>query len=103
MNEFGLPEETMNQILSVFKKHDEILKVKIYGSRAMGNYRIGSDIDLAVYLKDNTDYLFIGSLLYELDELPTPYMFDVTDYYKISHQPLKDHIDEFGKIIYTKV
>lgn len=43
---FGLSEETIEEISSVFKHYDNIDKVVIFGSRAKGNYRSGSDIDL---------------------------------------------------------
>ena len=38
----------------------------------------------------------------ELDELPTPYMFDVTDYKRLSHQGMKDCIDRDGIVFYQR-
>ena len=43
----------------------------------------------------------IGQISHELDELPLPFSFDVKDYKTIKHAPLKEHIDEFGKILYS--
>ena len=49
MNErYGLPEETIAMIAAVFTRHPEVERVILYGSRAKGNYRSGSDIDLAL-------------------------------------------------------
>lgn len=45
MNErYGLPEETIAMIAAVFTRHPEVERVILYGSRAKGNYRSGSDI-----------------------------------------------------------
>lgn len=43
---FGLNEQSIRIITDILKKYPEIEQAIIYGSRAKGNYRIGSDIDL---------------------------------------------------------
>ncbi len=97
-NKFGLPERTINELLEYFKTKPEIEKVVIYGSRAKNTYKNGSDIDFAIWSnKDN-----ISEIAAELDELPTPYMFDVTNYKTLSHKNLKKSIDKDGLIFYTK-
>ncbi|VAX36101.1 hypothetical protein MNBD_UNCLBAC01-993 [hydrothermal vent metagenome] len=95
---FGLPEETIQKICHLLESYPQLDEVKIYGSRAMGNYEKGSDIDLAFYAKTNKSLK--GSLLTELDALSTPYLFDITDYYQTTHVSLKEHIDRAGKIFY---
>ena len=52
---FGLNQKTINQLNSVFQKYPEINQVKIYGSRAVGSYRKGSDIDLAFFSESKED------------------------------------------------
>ena len=99
LNQFGLPKFTEEILKNFFSKFSEILEVKIYGSRALGNYSPGSDIDLAVY-GDCED--IEGKLKYEIDELSTPYKFDVTIYSLITNINLKKHIDEFGVVFYTR-
>ncbi len=99
--EFGLSEKTIKLICNLFSNYPEITKVKVYGSRSMDNYKRGSDIDLAFFA--DTDKILTGKLLTELDELPTPYLFDVTDYFRLNNSSLKDHIDRNGKTIYSKV
>lgn len=98
---FGLNKKTLLTICNYFARQPEIAKVKIYGSRAMGKCKKGSDIDLAIYTVKGIGDI-TGRILTELNELPTPYFFDVTDYRHISHQPLKKHIDQRGKLIYSK-
>lgn len=95
---FGLPEKVLKLLKNYFATHPEILKVLIYGSRAMGRETPGSDIDLAITTTSATD--ISGTVQADLDELPTPYLFDVIDYSRISHTPLREHIDRVGKLLY---
>ncbi|KPA14755.1 DNA polymerase beta domain-containing protein region [Candidatus Magnetomorum sp. HK-1] len=98
---FGLSEKTIYLISNFFSNYPEVEKVKIYGSRAMGNYERGSDIDLAIWTNTKKD--LTGHFLTELEELSTPYFFDATDYNQIVNEDLKAHIDRVGKLIYRKI
>ena len=97
---FGLTEKDISLMQAVFRKHHEVFEVKIYGSRALGTQRPNSDVDFAVWGK--IDFPVIGKIARELDELPLPYTFDLTDYASVDHEPLKQHIDEFGKIFFSR-
>ena len=97
---FGLPEKTIEQICKFFSTIPEVNEVRVFGSRALGNYEKASDIDL-VFITDSEKDL-TAHLLAELDELPTPYFFDLKDYNRITNLDLKDHIDRVGKILYKK-
>ncbi len=97
---FGLPQKTITQLKSVFKKYPEITQVKIYGSRATGQYRRGSDIDLAFFSRSGKD--LSSNLLWELDDLPTPYLFDLVNYNTLDENPLKEEIDKYGTVLYRK-
>ena len=99
MHDFGLPERTVNELLAYFKTKPFIEKVCIYGSRAKGTYHIGSDIDFAIWTDDHEN---IQRIWGELDDLPTPYMFDVTDYKALTHEGMKKSIDTDGKLFYQK-
>lgn len=98
--EFGLPNGILQLFCDLFNTYLEIDEVKIYGSRAFGNCNHSSDIDLAFYTKSKKQ--LTEDLQQKLDALPTPYLFDVTDYNKIKHKPLKENIDKVGKTIYIK-
>lgn len=89
---FGLPSTTLTQIIACLQRFPNINWVKVYGSRAMGNYHKGSDIDLAFSSKNNCS----AELLATLDLLATPYLFDVTHYESIKNTELKAHIDRVG-------
>jgi uncharacterized protein len=96
--EFGLPPETLKRLRHYFISRPEVKEVRVYGSRALGNYKPGSDIDLAIWSDAPVD--ISGQIKTELEALSTPYLFDVTDYTYIKHLPLKQHIDQVGKVIY---
>lgn len=96
---FGLSSETLAKITTCLAQYPDITWVKIYGSRAKGNYRRGSDIDLA--FSSPMDYS--AQLLEALDALSTPYLFDVTHYDSLTHDALKMHIDRVGVQIYPSI
>ena len=99
MNNFGLPERTIEEITAYFKTKPEIELVKIFGSRAKGTYRTGSDIDFAVWTDKQDSFLRVAG---ELDDLPTPYKFDVIDYKNLSHEGVKNSIDRDGIVFYKR-
>ncbi len=70
MNEFGLPQRTMDEMHAIFAKHGKVKKVVLYGSRAMGNYKNGSDIDLTMYGSSLTfDGLKPQEIIAEIEQL----------------------------------
>ena len=97
---FGLPAHVLEILQNYFASHPQIVKVVVYGSRAMGKETPGSDVDLAIMSKGEHD--ISGSVQADLEELPTPYIFDVVDYQRITHQPLREHIDRVGKVLFQK-
>jgi predicted nucleotidyltransferase len=99
--DFGLNDKTINILKRFFSEFPKIEEVKIYGSRAKGNYRKGSDIDFALYGEIN--FRLLSKIVSAIEELPTPYKYDVTDYKTIENQDLKEHIDRVGKTFYIKV
>ena len=98
---FGLKEITILKICSVFEKHSDIIRVIVYGSRAKENYRNGSDIDLTLF-GNNLEYDLLKTIEDEIDELDTPYMFDISIYDKLGSDSLKEHIDRVGKTFYKR-
>lgn len=98
---FGLNQETIDKINSVFVKHPEIEKVIIYGSRVKGNYRNGSDIDITL-IGNDLEYDLKGEVSSEIDDLNTPYLFDISIYDDLNSESLKEHINRVGKIFYQK-
>lgn len=98
---FGLPDDTIQKIQTVFAKYPSVEKVIIYGSRAKGNYKNGSDIDLTMMGEHITDQ-DCRDIFFALDDLPIPYSFDLSIFTTINHPDLKDHIARVGQIFYQR-
>jgi len=88
----GLPPATLAQITAVLRRFPSIRWVKLYGSRAMGRQRPGSDIDLAFSSPDDCSAALAGGF----DELPIPYKVDVTHWESLEHEGLRRHIEGVG-------
>ncbi|WP_373059460.1 nucleotidyltransferase domain-containing protein [Zunongwangia sp. H14] len=98
-NSFGLSPETIALLHSAFSKFPAVDEVRVFGSRAMGNFKPGSDIDLAVF-SPGMSYNDLLDLKIAIDDLELLYKIDVLDYKKIDHQELKDHINYVGRTLY---
>ena len=96
---FGLSDTVIRELQDVFRRHANIKKVLIFGSRSKGNYRNGSDIDLAIVGND-IDYNQLLSILCEIDDLELLYSVDLLDYQKKKGTPIGDHIDRVGQVFY---
>ena len=97
---FGLPATTLAQLRDYFDSVKNLDKVIIYGSRASGDFHKGSDIDFAIFSSSTSD--LTGKILTELDELPTPYLYDVVNYPQLKHKELKEHIDRVGIVFWQR-
>ncbi len=99
---FGLKQETIEKINSVFAKYHEVEEVIIYGSRAKGNYRNGSDIDITLKGEQLTSQI-LSRISSDIDDLNTPYMFDISIFHKLHSPDFIEHIMRVGQIFYKKV
>ena len=97
---FGLSEQEKALITGIFERYPNIEQVKIFGSRAKGNFRSNSDIDLVLWGQISISQL--ARIAGELDELPLPYTFDIKVYEKIRRQSLSEHIHRVGKTFYER-
>lgn len=98
---FGLDEDLRSKFNKVFASFPEIEKVIIYGSRAKGNYREGSDIDLCL-VGDDLNEAIRKRVWLMLDELNTPYLIDLSVFNQLESEGLIDHIQRVGAIFYRK-
>jgi predicted nucleotidyltransferase len=96
---WGLKEETVRKLREVFSRFPEITEVRIFGSRALGNFKPGSDVDLALYGKGPLRCATRVSTLLN-QELPLPYHFDVVDYAFVERPEFREHIDRVSQPIY---
>jgi predicted nucleotidyltransferase len=98
---FGLPDRTVNILRDTFRRHPEVEQVVIYGSRAMGTYRTGSDIDLTLIGEQLTHEILL-QIAEDLDEAPIPYTVDLSIYHDIRDDDVRDHIRRRGMVFYQK-
>lgn len=97
----GLDLETEKNIRDIFSSCNEIDKVILYGSRAKGNYKIGSDIDLTLFGK-NLKLKTVHTIQENLEALYLPYKFDISIFEHIDNPDLKEHIERVGKTFYQR-
>ncbi len=101
MRDTGLTKAQLRILEKVFARHPQIDQVKIYGSRAKGNYHPRSDIDLAAY-GDALNRSVIADVLLDLDDSDIPYQVDLHDYHDLKNKSLTEHIDRVGFAVYQR-
>jgi len=97
--QFGLKPDTIARINGVLAAHPEIEEAVLYGSRAKGNYRAASDIDLCL----KGEALTLTQLMKienELDDLLLPYKIDLSLHHALDNPELIDHIRRVGVVFY---
>ena len=97
--QFGLKQSCIERMRSVFSGHPQVRQVILYGSRAKGNYRNGSDIDLTI----KGEAVTLSELMQietELDDLLLPYKIDLSLLHKINDADLVDHIKRVGAVFF---
>jgi len=98
---FGLSEATIQKICAVLARYPQVEKAVLYGSRATGNYRNGSDIDLALFSDDIT-LRTLCSIMDSIDDLLLPYSVDLVVFGQIGDSDLIAHIQRAGVVFYQR-
>jgi len=99
---FGLPDKCITEIHRILKNYPSVKKAILYGSRANGNYKKGSDIDITL-LGDtitSTDLMHIAG---DLDDSSIPYFVDISIFNNIDNQLLHEHIKRVGILFYNQI
>ncbi len=96
---YGLSDATIAKICGVFTQFSDIEKVILYGSRAKGNYKAGSDIDLTL-VGAKLSQMNCMTIAEALDELLLPYSIDLSVFALLNHPDLEAHIERVGLIFY---
>ena len=97
----GLSAATVAKIHGVLSRHPEVEQAILYGSRAKGNFKPGSDIDLTL-TGSGLDTRIRGRIDEELDDLLLPYEFDLSLFSELTHPELIDHIRRVGVVFYER-
>jgi predicted nucleotidyltransferase len=97
----GLTSNDIKIIQGLLQSEKAVEQAIVFGSRAKGNYRNGSDVDIA--LKGlHLDFRIVTHLSYLLnEETSMPYRFDLINYQTLNNDALKEHINMVGKEIYS--
>jgi len=98
---YGLKDEILRKIIFAFSKYPQIEKAILYGSRAKGTYKTGSDIDIT-FVGEEIDLSIVNKIAAELDDLLLPYSFDLSIYKNLSNKDLVQHINRVGIVFYQK-
>jgi predicted nucleotidyltransferase len=98
---YGLPELTIEKINNVLALYSMIEKAVLYGSRAKGNFKTGSDIDLTLTGRALTNDILL-SISSDLDDISIPYTIDLSIYEKLTDADLRDHIERVGIEFYRR-
>lgn len=96
----GLPASAEARIRAVLAAHPEVDRAILYGSRAMGNFRPGSDIDLTLEGEGLTHDLLLR-IMTELDDLLLPWTIDLSLFKDLNHQTLREHIERVGIVFFS--
>jgi len=97
---FGLKDEVVASIITILRRFEEVEDALIYGSRAMGNFRPNSDIDIALK-GTNVNLQTLTAISNQLDDLLLPVTFDLAVFRTIKNSQLIDHINRVGVSLYT--
>lgn len=98
---YGLPERTVNQICAVLAQYPQVERAVLYGSRAKGNFKPGSDIDLTLHGPELTQKLCC-SIAEALDDLLLPYSIDLSVFANLQHPELEAHIQRVGVVFFER-
>ena len=100
--QFGLNGKTIRKMREVLRKYPQVSRAIIFGSRAKGNYKNGSDIDLTLLGDEELTLDVLRQIMNDMEELLLPYMIDLSIYHQIMDAEIKDHIDRVGKLFYER-
>lgn len=98
----GLPAAVVERIHATLARFPEVEQATLYGSRAMGSYRPGSDIDLTLS-GAQLDGRVLARLDAALDDLLLPWRFDLSLQAELQSAALLEHIARVGHVFYTRV
>jgi len=101
-NKFGLRSDDMETILETLRQYPEVTEAILFGSRAKGNYKRGSDVDIALKGAGVTHRIVAAISNFLNEETIMPYHFDLLNYHTISSPDLLAHIERVGITVYRR-
>lgn len=99
---YGLPPSAIQKICAVLNRYPQVEQAILYGSRAKGNYKNGSDIDLTLRGGEDLTLNVIYKIINDLDDSFLPYTIDLSIFNNISDPDVIEHIQRVGVTFYEK-
>jgi predicted nucleotidyltransferase len=93
--ETGLGQKSLQAIADVVYSNIRVQEAKIFGSRAIGTFREGSDIDICL-IGDELTLTDLNRISSELDDLNIPQIVDLVNFRTIKNENLLKHIEDFS-------
>ena len=100
-NKYGIPEDDLQALVSELVKNLKINEIVLFGSRAKGTFKNGSDIDIALK-GDRLDLNDILDATSDIEKLLLPYKLDLVIFNRIKEPALIDHIKRVGIVLYKR-
>jgi uncharacterized protein len=98
---FGLNENIIEKVIYILSSFPQVDEAVIYGSRAKGNYKPNSDIDITLKGSD-LSIAELNKISLMIDDLLYPNKFDLSIYSHINNPELLKHIERIGETFYKK-
>jgi len=98
MEKYGIPHKYWCKIISTIRTCEHVKQITLFGSRAKGNYKTGSDIDFAL-IGEALSPQDILSIYLALDNLDFPWKIDLINYHNITDVAMKEHIERCGIVV----
>ena len=96
---YGLTNSDLQKLTMLFARNRKIERVILYGSRAKGNYKPFSDIDITL-IGEGLTRSDVNRLASDIDDLLLPYQFDISIFASLKNKELIEHIKRVGIGIY---
>jgi uncharacterized protein len=99
---YGLPDTTIQKICAVLARYPQVQQALLYGSRAKGTYKNGSDIDLTLRGGAGLTLNVLYKIIEDFDDLLLPYTIDLSIFANISDPDVVEHIQRVGVTFYQQ-
>jgi predicted nucleotidyltransferase len=99
---YGLSAQTLQKIRDVFMRYPQVEEAVLYGSRARGDHKNGSDIDLTLRGGNALTHTTLSRIANDLDDQLLPYTIDLSIFKNIRNPEMIDQIERVGIALYKK-
>ena len=96
----GLPHLSSQRLLAVLQRSTKVQEIWLFGSRAMGRYHEGSDLDLCL-VGETITHLDRLKLMHAIDELLLPWQVDLALRHELPDE-LLDHLNRVGRCLWRR-